>query len=95
METNYIKEMIEQATAFAQSGRHDLALNLCNVALDLIGADDARSRARLLFLRGQIAYKLNNHRGALDDLQQAIALDADLAANLSGEFSKFYKESCH
>lgn len=95
MDTNYINEMIEQAQAFAQSGRHDLALNLCNVGLDLLGADDSRNRARLLFIRGQIAYKLNNHRGALADLQQAIALDADLAANLSGEFSKFYKESCH
>lgn len=95
METNYINEMIDQAMTFTHEGRHDLALNLCTTALGLIPADDTRSQARILLLRGQIAYKVNNHRGALDDLQQAISLDAGLAAHLTGEFSKFYKESCH
>lgn len=95
MDTNYINDMIVQAADFAESGRQDLAQNLCNVALTLIPEDLKPARARVLMIRGQVSYKLNNHQGALADLQEAIALDPELGAQLSGEFSKFYKEGCH
>lgn len=95
MDTNYINEMIVQAAAFAESDRLDLALNLCNVALTLIPDDLKAAKARVLMIRGQVAYKLNNHNGALADLQEAIALDPELGAQLTGEFSKFYKEGCN
>lgn len=87
--------MIAQAASFAESGRQDLALNLCNVALSLIPDDMKPARARVLMIRGQVSYKLNNHNGALADLQEAIALDSELGAQLTGEFSKFYKEGCN
>lgn len=95
MDTNYIDDMIAQAASFAKSGRLDLALNLCNVTLTLIPNELKPARARVLIIRGQVSYKLNNHNGALADLQEAIVLDPELGAQLTGEFSKFYKESCH
>lgn len=95
MDTNYINDMIVQAANFADGGRLDLALNLCNVALTLIPDDLHAAKARVLMIRGQVSYKLNNHNGALADLQKAIELDAELGAQLTGEFSKFYKEGCH
>ena len=94
MPEDYIHDMIVQATTFAENGQLDLALNLCNVALTLIPDDNKAATARVLMIRGQISYRLNNHRGALADLQEAIVNDPQLGAKLSGEFSKFYKEGC-
>lgn len=95
MDTKYINDMIAQAASFAESGHLDLAINLCNVALNLIPAELKAARARMLMIRGQVSYKLKNHNGALADLQDAIALDPELGAQLTGEFSKFYKEGCN
>lgn len=90
-----INEMIEQAAAFEKSGQLDLAKGIYNVALDLLPEADKTTRARILLLRGRLNYRLKNSQGALADLQTAFQLDPTLADVLTGEFSKFYKESCH
>lgn len=90
-----IEQMMQQAAVFEQSGQLDLAQNIYNVALELLPEAAKEARGRVLLLRGRLNYKLKNTRGALDDLQQALKLDPTLADVLSGEFSKFYKESCH
>lgn len=95
MGSSYINDMLGQAESFAKSGRQDLALNICNVALTLIPDDMKAAKAQVLMFRGQVSYKLNNHNGALADLQEAMALDPELGARLTGEFSKFYKEGCN
>lgn len=90
-----INEMLQQAAAFEQSGQLDLAQRIYNVALELLPASATQQQARILALRGRLNYRLRNSKGALDDLQRALALDPTLAETLTGEFSKFYKEHCH
>lgn len=90
-----INEMLQQAAAFEQSGQLDLAQRIYNVALELLPASATQQQARILVLRGRLNYRLRNSKGALDDLQRALALDPTLAETLTGEFSKFYKEHCH
>lgn len=90
-----INEMLQQAAAFEQSGQLDLAQRIYNVALELLPASATQQQARILALRGRLNYRLRNSKGALDDLQRALALDPTLTETLTGEFSKFYKEHCH
>lgn len=87
--------MLKEAAAYEESGQLDLALRIYNVALELLPDAAAEARAKLLLLRGRLNYRLKNPQGAMDDLRQALDLDATLAEALTGEFSKFYKEGCH
>lgn len=95
MSNNYLADMLAEAASFEEKGQLDLALNIYNVALELVMQADTQSRARVLLLRGRLRYRLKNPQGAMDDLQQALQLDPSLGDVLTGEFSKFYKESCH
>lgn len=90
-----ITEMLKQAAAFEETGQLDLAQSIYNVALELLPDSAQEARARVLLLRGRLAFRLKNSQGAIDDLQQAMQIDPNLATTLSGEFSKFYKEHCH
>lgn len=90
-----INEMLQQAAAFETSGQLDLAQNIYNVALQLIPDAQREARALIHLRRGRLSYRLHNAQGALDDIQQAIALHPQIAEGLNGEFSKFYKEHCH
>lgn len=92
---NMINEIMQQAAVFEESGQLDLAQNIYNVALQLLPESASDAKARILIRRGRLNYRLNNHQGAMDDLQQAFSLDPTVAEALSGEFSKFYKEGCH
>lgn len=90
-----IGQMLKEAAAYEESGQLDLALRIYNVALELLPDAAAEARAKVLLLRGRLNYRLKNPQGAMDDLRQALDLDATLAEALTGEFSKFYKEGCH
>lgn len=90
-----ITEMLQQAAVFEETGQLDLAQNIYNVALELLPDAAHEARAKVLLLRGRLAFRLKNSQGAIDDLQHAMELDPALAATLTGEFSKFYKEHCH
>lgn len=92
---NMIGQMLKEAAAYEESGQLDLALRIYNVALELLPDAAAEARAKVLLLRGHLNYRLKNPQGAMDDLRQALDLDATLAEALTGEFSKFYKEGCH
>lgn len=90
-----IKPMIEQAAAFENTGQLDLALNIYNVALELLPDSANEDRAKILLLRGRLNFRLKNSQGALDDLNEAMRLDPSLAQTLTGEFTKYYQEGCH
>lgn len=87
--------MLKQAADFEQTGQLDLAQSIYNVALELLPDAASQARAKVLLLRGRLAYRLKNPKGAAEDLQQAMKLDPQLANTVTGEFSKFYKEHCH
>lgn len=95
MDSNYIAQMLEQAGTFEKNGQLDLALNIYNVALQLLPEAETKIRAHILMLRGSIYFRLKNKGGAMDDLRKAMELDPELATKLSGDFSKFYNEGCH
>lgn len=87
--------MLKQAADFEETGQLDLAQSIYNVALELLPDAASQARAKVLLLRGRLAYRLKNPKGAAEDLQQAMKLDPQLANTVTGEFSKFYKEHCH
>lgn len=95
METNYWKEMLEQAEMFEKDKQFDLAQHLYNVALQLLPEAERSLRALVLLRRGAIAYRLHNSQGALDDFTAAMNTDPELARRFDGDFSKYYEESCH
>ncbi len=86
--------MLQQAEEFERTGQNDLAQNILNVALQLLPEAESRIRSRLFIRRGAIAYRLKNTQGALEDFQNAIRLDPELAKEFSGDFSKYYDERC-
>ena len=90
-----LQEMLQQASTFEESGRLDLALKIYDVALTLLPTTSTEAAAGILLRRGRLRYRLNNHQGAMDDLRKAIDMAPRLASTLTGEFSRFYKESCH
>lgn len=90
-----LNDMLKQAADFEETGQLDLAQSIYNVALELLPDAASQARAKVLLLRGRLAYRLKNPKGAAEDLQQAMKLDPQLANTVTGEFSKFYKEHCH
>ena len=89
METDYWAEMLRQAEEFERQGKTDLAQNLLNVALQLLPETEKKIRGRILLRRGEIAYRLKNSQGALEDFQKAVALDPELGKGFNGDFSKY------
>ncbi|MCG8417468.1 MAG: protein kinase [Proteobacteria bacterium] len=63
----------------AQSGyRHIDADRYYSHALDMLQPDDLRVRARILAGRGKARYRMQRHRGAIDDLGQALDVAREL-----------------
>lgn len=88
MEKEYWADMLRQAGEFEREGKTDLAQNLLNVALQLLPETEKKIRGRILLRRGEIAYRLKNMQGALEDFREAVALDPELGKAINGDFSK-------